>query len=249
MALRNESQGGIGPNAALSQSVSEIFNRLQEEWRAMTVLSLQTHSFADVLRENASHLLKKGERTQRLLLAATAELLQSTRPHQLKVTDITRGAGVSQGAFYQYYADRHAVCRALMAEYAEAIYQTLELASTEADSGQRLTAATEAYVMMFYHNRGLMRCMLQLADEDEQFGGIYQQLNARWNQRVANALAHRVGKTRALAEHWFNAYALSAMTDELLATIYVRSDPKLQAFASQPQQVAKHLSDLWKKLL
>jgi AcrR family transcriptional regulator len=183
--------------------------------------------------------LRKGERTRLRLLAATADLLQTTFFHALRVTDICCRARVSQGTFYLYFSDRADIVTRLLTDFAATVFDTLDTASDRDDAYGAVHAPTLAYVHIFRANRGLLRCLTQLTEESRAFEQIYRELNAGWNRRAARAIGQ--DPANALAA----AYALSSMVDEFLTTLYVRQDPELAFLADDPARVAAILSRLW----
>jgi AcrR family transcriptional regulator len=190
--------------------------------------------------------LRKGERTRLRLLAATADLLQTTFFHALRVTDICRAARVSQGTFYLYFSDRGDIVTRLLTDFAATVFDTLDAASDRDDAYGAVHAPTLAYVHIFRANRGLLRCLTQLTEESTAFEQIYRELNADWNRRSARAIAAALGGgTRDSADSLAAAYALSSMVDEFLTTVYVRQDPELAVLADDPERVAAILSRLW----
>ena len=190
--------------------------------------------------------LRKGERTRLRLLAATADLLQTTFFHALRVTDICRRARVSQGTFYLYFSDRADIVTRLLTDFAATVFDTLDAASDRDDAYGAVHAPTLAYVHIFRANRGLLRCLTQLTEESRAFEQIYRELNAGWNRRAARAIAAGPGGVRSdPADALATAYALSSMVDEFLTTVYVRQDPELAFLADDPERVAAILSRLW----
>ena len=189
--------------------------------------------------------LRKGERTRLRLLAATADLLQTTFFHALRVTDICSAAQVSQGTFYLYFSDRADIVTRLLTDFAAMVFDTLDAASDRDDAYDAVHAPTLAYVHIFRANRGLVRCLTQLTEESTAFEQIYRQLNAGWNRRAARAIAALGDGTQDSANSLAAAYALSSMVDEFLTTVYVRQDPELVFLADDTERVAAILSRLW----
>jgi AcrR family transcriptional regulator len=190
--------------------------------------------------------LRKGERTRLRLLAATADLLQTTFFHALRVTDICGRARVSQGTFYLYFSDRADIVTRLLTDFAATVFDTLDAASDRGDAYGAVHAPTLAYVHIFRANRGLLRCLTQLTEESNDFEAIYRGLNAGWNRRAARAIEARLGgRRKAAATALAMAYALSSMVDEFLINLYVREDPELAFLANDPEEAAAVLSRLW----
>lgn len=204
-------------------------------------------SFGDALAAaSVADGLRKGERTRLRLLAATADLLQTTFFHSLRVSDICARARVSQGTFYLYFTDKADIVASLLSDFAATVFDALDEASAGAgDAHAAIHAPTLAYVRIFRFNRGLLRCLTQMTEESGEFERIYRDLNAGWNRRAARAIEARLGEVGAAETALAMAYALSSMVDEFLANLYVREDPRLAFLADRPDEAAAILSRLW----
>lgn len=205
-------------------------------------------SFALQLAERASTPgIRKGARTRLRLMAATARLLQEEHAHHLRVTDISIEAGVSQGTFYLYFTDKVDAITATLMDFVQFLFDCLESAAAAADSfDESVYATTLAYVDAFERNRGLFRAMMQLTEESEQIGRVYQALNRHWNYRTARAIARRRGvEGEPEARDLLHAFALGGMTDDFLANLYNRRDPVLTECVESPEHAARLLTELW----
>ena len=195
--------------------------------------------------------LRKGERTRLRLMGAVAGLLQDTFVHGLRISDICRDAGVSQGTFYIYFTDRTDITSAMLTEFVTHVFDHLEhvVASNEG-LGDTVYPTTLAYVREFRMNRGLFRALMQMTEESEHLERIYQQFNNRWNRRTAVAIARRRG-VRGEPENrdLLQAFALGGMVDEFLANLYVRCDPALTERVESPEDAARLLADTWLQAL
>lgn len=204
--------------------------------------------FSEILSAAADEPgLRKGERTRLRLMAATAGLLQETFFHNLRIVDVCRQAGVSQGTFYLYFKDKMDVATATLSKFAHHVFELMRVAGRgQPDLPAAVHATTLVYVRQFHLNRGLLRCLMQMTEESAQFEEIYRSLNGTWNLRTAEAIARRQGTTGgATPEQIMTVYAMGGMVDEFLANLYVRNDPALVERAGSPEEVAGLLSRLW----
>tara|TARA_R110002094_G_scaffold123679_5_gene118282 strand:- start:10 stop:693 length:684 start_codon:yes stop_codon:yes gene_type:complete len=209
--------------------------------------------FNKVLEQQAKDdvTLKKGDRTRLRLMVATAKLLQDTFFHDLRITDICKQSGVSQGTFYLYFNDKMSVTTTTLSQFVHHIFQSLKEAGTNQNSlSDAVYATTLSYVKQFYLNRGLLRCLMQMTEESTEFEKIYQSLNSTWNKRTASAIARRLGNRPADdPEGVMIVYAAGGMVDEYLANLYVRKDPTLTKYSGAPEDVAHLLSNLWMRVV
>ncbi|MFC4271282.1 TetR family transcriptional regulator [Sneathiella chungangensis] len=191
--------------------------------------------------------LKKGERTKLRLMIATAKLLQDTFFHDLRIVDICKESGVSQGTFYLYFEDKMDIATTTLSKFVHHIYQALKEAGKNRNSlSESAYFTTLAYVEQFHLNKGLLRCLMQMTEESTKFEEIYQTLNSNWNKRTAEAIARRTRKPLSEnPEGLLVVYAAGGMVDEYLASLYVRRDPILVEHSGSPEDVAELLSKLW----
>ena len=127
----------------------------------MALDQTQDDSYADALLAEAEGQAK-GQRTRALILSETCRLLDETTPDALKVGDLCRAAGVSNGTFYLYFDDRDALLSALLAGFVAYLHAGLLDSGAEQDA---LHAATARYVHLFRRNKGLMRCLVHHHDQ------------------------------------------------------------------------------------
>src|SRR5438309_11516848 len=80
------------------------------------------------------------------LLAAARAVFERDGYHAATVSAIVQAAGLSQGAFYLYFADKKAVFAALQEEMATLLRRRIYWATRdEADPSRRLEAGLQAY--------------------------------------------------------------------------------------------------------
>lgn len=84
---------------------------------------------------------KKKERTRRLLLQNALEVV-AERGDAFSISDISSRAGVSQGTFYNYFADREALMTALVDDILERFTAESAAATTEEDPALRFALIT-----------------------------------------------------------------------------------------------------------
>ena len=92
------------------------------------------------------------------LLEAARRVFERDGYHGTTVSAVVQAAGLSQGAFYLYFADKKAVFAALQEETATLLRRRIYWATRdEADASQRLEAGLEAYFEFYDEYAGLIR--------------------------------------------------------------------------------------------
>ena len=207
-----------------------------------------TLDFATALLARAETAgLRKIERTRLRLLASIATALMSgVERTDLKVADVTKGAGLAHGTFYRYFTDMRLATDTLIEEFSCFVQERIASAREgETGSRARVHGATLIYARLFKRNAGLMRYLIGLSGEATAFAQSYQRLNRDWYGRVAAAIARRRGQETSRHDFVPAAYALGGMIDEFLTQVYLRKDPALLHLAEQEEKIAEVLTDLW----
>jgi len=92
------------------------------------------------------------------LLDAARRVFERDGYHGTTVSAVVQAAGLSQGGFYLYFADKKAVFAALQEETATLLRRRIYWATRdEADAPQRLEAGLEAYFEFYDEYAGLIR--------------------------------------------------------------------------------------------
>ncbi|GAA0313196.1 hypothetical protein GCM10009087_24230 [Sphingomonas oligophenolica] len=173
---------------------------------------------------------KKGDRTRARLRIACARLLEQHGYHAMRVSDITTEAGVAEGLFYTYFTDKLEITLQVLTSMLDDVFskQSLAFEPDAWHSGDHLYdavfRANVKWILISRANAGLMRCVLQVSDQEPEFSKLFQQINGAWYERVATAVVrHRPGRKPAL----LFTLLLGAMMDEIVRRLIVYPDPAL----------------------
>lgn len=202
--------------------------------------------FADALLATASGA-RKADRTRARLQSAVCDLLDDAVPADLRVDHVCARAGTSHGTFYVYFPD----IRALLAGTLAAFVDFLEARLREAgrDAPDRPRAATRAYVALFEANRGLMRCLVSRAGDLPGANALFEAMNRRWAETVAEAALRRAqagGRPAPDRDDLLRrAHALGGMVDQYLVTLFFGSDETLAALSQDREAVVDTFTTLW----
>jgi len=197
-------------------------------------------------KEAATLAANKGERTRARLIAAAAYHLESDGFVALRVTDICRRAGISQGAFYLYFKNKTEIAVSVLSKFNE---RSLGLMRTE---GPRSTAweairSSIALITRIYRlNPGLMRCLWQVNDETPEFGEILRRSNIIWMRTVSRSIVRRAEMDDSVGSlPLVVTYAMASMVDHFLVQLYVTCDPQLSELVADEAAAVEVLSALW----
>ena len=113
----------------------------------------------------------KGEKARAKLKAAALLVMEDVGYHRMRISDVTQKAGVAQGLFYHYYSDLKSLTTEVLQDFVSHSLRVedIEKDVPKGDWYERILAHNRLIVQAYAQRPGIMRCLLQLADEDEQF--------------------------------------------------------------------------------
>lgn len=190
---------------------------------------------------------KKGQRTRDKLKIATARVLEMRGYHAMRVSEISEAAEVAEGSFYIYFKDKADASLTVLTDLLENFFN-LEI-PREGDRSvfDSIRLTNRRWISVSRANAGLMRCILQLGDEEPEFAKLSQNANRVWYERVAQGARRRRGSDTATP--LFAAYLLGGMMDELVRKLIIYPDPNLHALleslGADDDTVADAASLIW----
>lgn len=213
-----------------------VFVKLTLERVAGTADNSQmSFSYIDHLEEQlrTAPPRQKGLRTRQRLKIATAKILARDGYHAMRVSDISARARLAEGSFYVYFRDKTDAALTVLSELLE---EFLDLGNRthhgERSQFEAIRDGNRRWIAVCRANAGLMRCILQLGDEDPRLAELAQRGNALWYERVAQSSARRRGTQTSHASR-FAVYMLGSMMDELVRKLIVYPDPHFHALLGQ----------------
>jgi TetR/AcrR family transcriptional regulator, transcriptional repressor for nem operon len=200
---------------------------------------------------------QKGMRTRERLKIATAKILSQRGYHAMRAIDITDEAGVAEGLFYTYFKDKMEITLSVLGSMMEEFY-TKQNAALDTDaipsSGEpvydAIFRANRKWILMCRANSGLMRCVLQVGDQEPEFANLWQKINSAWYKRIAAGMVqNKSDKGPAL----MFTLMLGAMMDETARKLIVYPDPDLlqllQDLNGGDELIAHATSLVWLRIL
>lgn len=195
---------------------------------------------------SAAEGLAKGERTRARLLAAAAFHLEHDGFVALRVTDVTERAGISQGAFYQYFSNKTEIASGVLADFNDRGLALLRAEGPQAHGWEAILGSVRIIARIYCLNPGLMRCLWQISDETPEFGEILREGNVTWLRAISRSIIRRTGfHERDERLPMTVAYAMSAMVDQFLVQRYVTCDAQLVDLVPDEEVASEILAALW----
>lgn len=172
----------------------------------------------------------KGAKARAKIKAAALAVMEEVGYHKMRITDVTSRAGVASGLFYHYFSDLKTLTREVLEDFVAVSLRVedIERDVPKGDWYARIFAHNRLVVEAYAQRAGIMRCMLQLADEDEEFSlllrrNFMQQLS--WLSRQMPKLFPGAG----LSEHqaMMVVYTLAGTGETVLRDYYVNRETVL----------------------
>ena len=182
--------------------------------------------------ENTKEISPKGKIARAKLRTAALEVMERVGYHRMRITDVTAEAGVASGLFYHYFKDLKSLTLDVLQDF---VSHSLHLDDIEKDVPkgdwyERMLAHNRLVVLAYAQRPGIMRALLQLADENEDFSALLrknfvQQLS--WLTRQMPKLF----PDAKMSEHqaMMVVYALAGTGETILRDYYINHEPVLRA--------------------
>ncbi len=194
----------------------------------------------------------RGERARAGLKAAALRVLEREGYHKMRIADVTREAGVAQGLFYHYFKDLKSLTLEVLTEYAEAgaDVDRIERDVPRGDWYARIYAYNLVVVRSYARRPGVMRCLLQLADEDEEFSGMLRENYRNQLMWLVDVMPNlfpdvRFKKHQALMV----VYAVAGIGEGLMREYFINESKTLRAADLNEEQMAELLSTYFYRAL
>ena len=194
----------------------------------------------------------KGARARAGLKEAALVVLEREGYHHMRIADVTREAGVAQGLFYHYFDDLKSLTLEVLQDF---INPSRDLAGIEKDVQKgdwygRIHAHNHLVVSSYARRPGVMRCLLQMADEDAEFSSQLRESyreQLMWLVKLMPRLFPEVRFKRHQA--LMTVYALAGIGEGLLREYFVNRSATLRAADLSVDQLAELLSTMFYRAL
>ena len=194
----------------------------------------------------------RGERARTRLKEAALAVLEREGYHKMRIADVTQEAGVAQGLFYHYFKDLKSLTLEVLADFALAGSdpQIIEKDVPRGDWYGRIYAHNLVIVRSYAKRPGIMRCLLQLADEEAEFSALLRE-NYRdqlmWLVDLMPGLFADVEFKRHQA--LLIVYSLAGIGEGLMREYFINESKTLRAADLTTEQFAELLSTMFYRAL
>jgi len=194
----------------------------------------------------------RGERARAGLKAAALRVLEREGYHRMRIADVTTEAGVAQGLFYHYFKDLKSLTREVLTDFAMASNdpEAVEKDVPRGDWYARIYAHNLVIVRSYARRPGVMRCLLQLADEDPEFSALLRE-NYRDQLMWLVELMPRLFPQVRFRKHQalLVVYALAGIGEGLLREYFVNESKTLRTANLSVEQFVELLTVMFYRAL
>ncbi|WP_417769256.1 TetR/AcrR family transcriptional regulator [Stappia sp.] len=193
--------------------------------------------------------LRKGERTRRRVIWASAVALEQASYAQLSMDRIAEIAQVSRGALYQYVTSKEEAAR-LVLNRLQDLTLTMSGRGNLSDDPLETIIRTNLYYMDYYErNAVLMERVHELREQMPDLIAARQRVNREWAKRVmAHACRHR-SEPMSETKLRLRVFALEGMIDDIMRELFIIKNPDLEKIAADRMFFVRELSIIWHKTL
>lgn len=202
--------------------------------------------------ENRPALSARGEQARARLKEAAARVLERVGYRQMRVGDVTAEAGVASGLFYHYFPDLKTLTAEVLQDFMqrfEAI-EDIERGVEKGDWYARMHAHNRAVVESYARNPGIMRCMVQMGDEQPEFGELWRASYHRRLELFVRALPRLFPEARLSgAQAHLVTTMLAGMGEHLLSEYYIVRTPALREMELGEEEMTEWISVMFYRAL
>ena len=197
-------------------------------------------------------LSARGERARAGLKEAALVVLEKQGYHKMRIADVTGEAGVAQGLFYHYFKDLKSLTLEVLTDFATASgdLAAIERNVPKGDWYGRIYAHNLVVVRSYARRPGVMRCLLQLADEDAAFSGMLRDNYRNQLMWLVDLMPKlfpdvRFKKHQALMV----VYSLAGVGEGLIREYFINESKTLRAADLSVEQFAELLTTMFYRAL
>lgn len=217
-----------------------------DETAARTLLSVAEPLLRADTRE--TKLGRRGTATRLKLMESARQLFETHGYSQVSVLQISENAGVSQGAYYQYFRDRSDVMAALVVRYVAELVSNAALTWRVEDGRSGIAQLLDFYVRDYAENAAFAGVWEEISQLEPALADARRRLTNVIERSVEAQLRHGIelGLLSPPGAPATTARALTAMADRFCFLAYT-FDPGEQPITWE--EGARALTEMWWRVI
>lgn len=191
---------------------------------------------------------QKGAQARIKLKKAAFTVLERVGYHKMRIADVTSEAGVAAGLFYHYFSDLKSLTIEVLTDFiAESRnIEAIEKDVPKGDWYERILAHNRLSATAHAKHPGIMRSLLQLADEDADFAIM---LRESFRQQLSwlISLMPKLFPQAKFSKHQaaMIVYTLAGSGDTTLRNYYINREPALMEEPVDVEEIAELLTVIY----
>jgi AcrR family transcriptional regulator len=193
-------------------------------------------------------LSARGEKARAKLMAAALTVLEREGYHKMRIADVTREAGVAQGLFYHYFKDLKSLTVEVLTEFAGANNdpKLIEKDVVKGDWYGRIYAYNLLIVKSYAKRPGVMRCLLQMGDEDPEFSAMLRESYRQQLMWLVDLMPKMFPKVKFRKHQALMVvYSLAGVGEGLIREYFINEDKTLGAAKLSVEEFAELLTTMF----
>ena len=194
----------------------------------------------------------RGELARARLKEAASRVLERVGYRQMRVADVTGEAGVAAGLFYHYFPDLKTLTIEVLRDFMQRFEQidAIERDVARGDWHARIVAHNRLVVQSYARSPGIMRCMVQVGDEEPEFGEIWRASYYRRLELLVRALPRLFPQAElGTAQARLLTTLLAGIGEHVLTEYYIVRAPALRDLVLNEEQMAEWISAMFHRAL
>ena len=158
---------------------------------------------------------RKGDRAASSLKDSAREVFRDSGFKNARVQDIAAGAGLSIGAYYRYYKDKHDILTTLLRELLEEAFVVSRSPWDPSDPLRSIHVTTQRYLEFYALHADLFRVLVEVSQTDVEVEAMWATVRQEVIDRISVMLKRALpdGLVRPDIDIEISAALLAAMTD------------------------------------
>jgi AcrR family transcriptional regulator len=193
----------------------------------------------------------RGTQTRDKLKKAALRVLDREGYHRMRIVDVTREAGVAQGLFYHYFSDLKLLTLEVLEDFVRVAddFATIEKDVPKGDWYLRIYAHNLLVVRSYARHPGVMRCLMQMADEDAGFSTLLRDSFRERLMWLVNLLPRLFPEVTFRPQQGLMVVYAMAGGTEMLREYFIQRSEALRSAALSEEQLAELLSVMFYRAL
>jgi AcrR family transcriptional regulator len=194
----------------------------------------------------------RGAKARARLKAAALVVLERQGYHKMRIADVTREAGVAQGLFYHYFKDLKSLTIEVLTDFTNPASDVgdIEKDVARGDWYGRIYAHNRLVVASYAKRPGVMRCLLQMADEEPEFSTLLRESYREQLMWLVD-LMPKMFPEATFAKHQalMVVYSLAGIGEGLLREYFINESQTLRAAKLSIEQLTELLTTMFYRAL